>query len=274
MTNIKPFEDLEFSDDFIFYKVMQDKDACKGIIERLLQIKIDHIEYPELQKTIQPYYTTKGVRLDVYVKDSDKVFNVEMQNRIFPELGKRARYYQSMIDIDSLLKGQDYSELPESYVLFICNQDPIGDGRPRYNFITLCKQDRNLQLNDKIEKVFYNVKEYKKEEDPELKAFLNFVCTSDSTDSFTTELKTLVSRLKQAESNKTEYMSMNLHDQDIQREAREKALKEGERIGEEKGALQKAIEDTKLVISKYNIPVQQACADFGITPEMLSQSQK
>ena len=118
--SFKPVEDLVFSDDFMFGAVMRDPEICKGVIERLLQIKIDRIEYPEFQKTISPFYTKKGVRLDVYVADSDRVFDVECQSYKVENIGKRTRYYQSMIDIDSLMKSADYSELKESYVIFIC----------------------------------------------------------------------------------------------------------------------------------------------------------
>ena len=53
---IKKFEDLEFSDDFMFKKVMMDEEICKGVIERLLHIKVDHLEYPEIEKQLNPYY--------------------------------------------------------------------------------------------------------------------------------------------------------------------------------------------------------------------------
>ena len=65
---------------YIFEKVLQNAEICQELLERLLKIKIEHIEYPEIEKTISPYYETKGVRLDVYVKDSDKVFDIELQN--------------------------------------------------------------------------------------------------------------------------------------------------------------------------------------------------
>ena len=42
---IKPIDQLVFSDDFMFGAVMRDAEICKGVLERLLQIKIDHIEY-------------------------------------------------------------------------------------------------------------------------------------------------------------------------------------------------------------------------------------
>ena len=70
---MKKFDDLTFSDHYMFEKVLQNKEICKEILERLLKINITHIEYPEIEKEISPYYETKGVRLDVYVKDKDEV---------------------------------------------------------------------------------------------------------------------------------------------------------------------------------------------------------
>ena len=107
---IKPIEELTFTDDYMFGRVMQNPEICKGLLERLLKIKIDHIEYPEIEKTISPYYETKGVRLDVYLKDSDKVFDIELQNAIDFDLPFRTRYYQSMIDTDNLLKSSKFNQ--------------------------------------------------------------------------------------------------------------------------------------------------------------------
>ena len=74
---------------YMFEKVLQNAEICQELLERLLKIKIDHIEYPEIEKTISPYYETKGVRLDVYVKDSDKVFDIELQNALDDDLPLR-----------------------------------------------------------------------------------------------------------------------------------------------------------------------------------------
>ena len=64
----KPIEELTFTDDGMFQAVLHEEDICAEIIERLLHVKVNHIEYPELEKQIAPFYTTKGVRLDVYLK--------------------------------------------------------------------------------------------------------------------------------------------------------------------------------------------------------------
>ena len=61
----------------------------------------------------------------MYLKDSDKVIDIECQTNLKPALGKRTRHYQSMIDIDNLMKGEKYDKLKESYILFICKDDPF-----------------------------------------------------------------------------------------------------------------------------------------------------
>ena len=105
----------------MFGHIMKDKDICKTAMEILLDIKIDRIEYPELQKTVAPFYTSKGIRMDVYVDDGRRVYDVEIQNSEEVNLGKRTRYYQSMLDIDSLMQGQSYEELKESIIIFLCS---------------------------------------------------------------------------------------------------------------------------------------------------------
>ncbi|MBQ3837499.1 MAG: Rpn family recombination-promoting nuclease/putative transposase, partial [Treponema sp.] len=127
----KPFEELNFADDGMFQAVMKNPEASTELVERLLGVKVKKVEYPELEKVIEPYYTSHGVRLDVYLKDIDKVIDVELQTYEMDALGKRTRYYQSMVDIDSLMKGEDYTELKDSYILFICKFDPFRDEKNR-----------------------------------------------------------------------------------------------------------------------------------------------
>ncbi len=130
MSKIKPFEKLKFHDDFMFGLVMQDKELCREVLECLLGIKIRHLEYTEPQKDFTPLYTAHGIRLDVYVRDGDTVYDVEVQNRNEHDMGKRTRYYQSMMDADSLLKGHVYSELKRCVIIFLCRFDPFKKGIP------------------------------------------------------------------------------------------------------------------------------------------------
>ena len=155
-----------------------------------------------------------------------------MQARSRSALGIRTRYYQSMIDIDSLLKGQDYSELKESYILFICKEDPFDKnenekfGLPCYTFKSICEENPDVNLNDKTTKVVYNSSAWEKEKDEWLRNYLHYVFTNETgEDDFSRELSTAVEKKKQDEKFRSLYLSMNLHDRDIKEEAKEqKAL--------------------------------------------------
>lgn len=72
---------------------MQNPELCKELLHRILpDLKIDRIEYPELQKTIKPDIDARRVRLDVYVKDNkNTVYDIEMQVSNTRELPERSR---------------------------------------------------------------------------------------------------------------------------------------------------------------------------------------
>jgi len=229
----KSVDELTFIDDFMFGTVMKNKPICKGVLERLLHIKVGKIEYPSLQKTIAPFYESKGIRLDVYVAEPSRAFDIEIQTAIPPDLPKRTRYYQSLMDVDCLLRGQSYAELKESYVIFICTQDPFDKGLPVYTFENTCKENGALFLNDKSYKVFYNASAYGKEKDDELHALLRYLCEKQATSSFTQNIDALVETTKNNEKFRSLYMSLNIYKDDLLREG----SLIGEKIGFEKGVV-------------------------------------
>ncbi len=229
----KPVDELTFTDDGMFQEVLRDPEICAGLVDRLLHLSVGHIEYPELEKTIAPYYTSKGVRLDVYLKDSDKIIDVELQSYPQEALGKRTRYYQSMIDMDSLMKGEDYSELKDSYILFICKKDPFKDenknhfGLPCYTFRNICEEKPAVNLNDKSLKVIYNASAYREANDERIRNFLRFIHTNEpGKDDFSNRLSALVEKIKDNEKFRRDYAAMNLHDRDLTRAAKREGAAE------------------------------------------------
>jgi len=223
---MKKLEDLVFTDDYMFGAVLRDEELCIGVLERLLKIRIEKIEYPELQKAIKVGYEVHGIRLDVYVKDSDTVYDIEMQNTDLEALGKRTRFYQSLIDADYLLKGSHYSDLVESKIIFICKKDPFNKGLQVYSFKNLCTEDNSLELNDKTEKLLYNASSYNNEPNAELKAFMHYILTNEPTDSFTEKLTNKVLHIKESETFRTEYLKMYIGMEDEKRRAVKEAVKE------------------------------------------------
>lgn len=129
------------------------------------------------EKSIVYHPEYKGVRLDVYAKDEKQTrYNVEMQVERKPTLGKRSRYYQSQMDMEMLLTGEDYTELPNTYVIFICDFDPFGKDKYRYTFRTTCQESENVDLEDGRTTVFLNTRGKNESEVPgELVTFLQYM---------------------------------------------------------------------------------------------------
>ncbi len=74
-----------------------------------------------------------SVRLDILATDSvGTKYNIEIQRSDKGAGRKRARYNSSMLDANLLQKGEDFSELPETYVIFITENDVMGKGLPLY----------------------------------------------------------------------------------------------------------------------------------------------
>lgn len=102
---------------------------------------------------------------------------------------KRTRYYQGMIDLNLLDKGMDYTQLKQSFVIFVCTFDPFHIGRHVYTFENRCVEDPNLPLNDGTQKIILNTKGIFDDVRPELKRLLNFIDGRQPEDSFTQDLQ-------------------------------------------------------------------------------------
>ena len=137
-----------------------------------------------------------------------------------------------MIDIDMLAKGANFKELKESYVIFICKTDPFDLGEPCYKVKSIFENHPEKVFDDKTHKLFYNASAYKKETDPEIYAFLQYVRTNVPEDDFTAGIFENVEKAKENEQFRSEYMRCNIHDFD--------KLEEGKEIGRTEAKLANA----------------------------------
>ena len=203
----KPIESLTIIDDFMFGAVMSDPSLCKPLLERILNIRIERIEYPALQKVIHQRYGSKSVRLDVYAADeAGTVYNVEIQTTDRKNLPKRMRYYQGLIDLNILNRGEDYKALRKSFVIFICTYDPFGQGRWVYTFDNRCREDPALSLGDEAVKIVLNTRGHVGEISEELKNLLRYMDGCLPEDDYTRRLDSTVAEVRRDEKWRREYM--------------------------------------------------------------------
>lgn len=171
---------LTLSDSAMFERVMSNKKICKKMVETILNIELDHIEFHNTEQALTPRLGRKGVRLDAYLKDGKAVYDIEMQSYYIVNLERRFRYYQSAIDTSILSKGEDYRKLPESYIIFICTQDPFGADLPRYDIERTCVEDSRAEIQCGSHWVVLNAQSYQKEANESLRKLLEYIDKGDA----------------------------------------------------------------------------------------------
>lgn len=210
----KTLQMLTFKDAFVFgTTLIEDPECCKGIIELATGISVERIEVSmEESKIYHPEY--KSVRLDVYAKDEKHThYNIEMQTVTKPKLGRRSRYYHSQMDMSMLRTGQDYKELPDTIVIFICDFDPFEFEKYRYTFGKRCSEAEDADLDDGELTIFLSTHGKNEDEVPkELVAFLKYVkadlkeSTADFEDEFVKHLQNTVRSVKASREKEGHYM--------------------------------------------------------------------
>ena len=118
----------------IFMRNVFKKREC---LEYVLQVIMEKQDLHVIDQIIQKDYKNlqgRSAVMDCVAKDSTgKQFDVEIQQDNEEASPKRARYHSGLMDMNTLNPGQDFEELPESYVIFITRDDILGYGLPIYH---------------------------------------------------------------------------------------------------------------------------------------------
>ena len=111
----------------VFMRNVLKKRECT---EYVLQVIMDKKELKVVDQILQKDYKNlqgRSAVLDCVVRDSEgKQMDVEIQQDNEGASPKRARYHSGLMDMNTLNPGQNFDELPESYVIFITREDILG----------------------------------------------------------------------------------------------------------------------------------------------------
>ena len=148
--------------------------------------------------------------------------------------------------------------------------DPVGEGLPIYTFENICRENKNITLNDGTLKVIVNVKAYEKVENHELKNLLKYICDGTVINSLTREIAMNISEIKRNAKFAEEYMSFcaTLQDERAEgiREGMQRGKKEGRREGIKEGRREENINTARRM--------KKANCDIAFIKEMTGLSQK
>ncbi len=241
-------QELTIKDNFMFAAVMLEPENAKGLLELALGIQVEHVEV-SYEKSIVYNPEYKGVRLDVFLKDDAGThFNVEMQ-AASQRLEKRSRYYHNQIDMEMLVSGADYETLPDNYVLFICDYDPLGLKKYKYTVRHTLEEDGSYEYRDGSHTVFLSTVGTNDEAVPEaLVKFLKYVAAEpensedDYGDSYVRQLQKSVKKIKISRDMEGRYMLFEEMMKNEYKSGHEDGLKEGLEKGKIEGKIEGKID--------------------------------
>ena len=98
----------------------------------------------------------RSVRLDIHAVTADnRQINIEIQRQDKGAAAKRARYHSSILDANTLLPGDEFNKLPDTYVIFITEKDVLGYGEP-ICYIERFVKDKHILFDDGAHIIYVN----------------------------------------------------------------------------------------------------------------------
>ena len=269
-----PWNDIRLSNDWTFCKALEDERLCRKLVGEILGREVESVESILPHRNLQTSTLGKGVQIDIYVRDSEgNVFDIEMQMVSRGDLPRRVRYYHSMIDIDNAHKGMLYTDLPDTYVVFFCMEDPFGLGLRRYTFLPHCQENGTLSLDDGLHTVFYYCRGEHGDVGEQMAVFLRYVSgTIDRNEqlgngTLAAEADRAVRRLRRDEEWRMNLMFGYVHEQDIRDEGREEGRTElTSRLKKLREALDAAGRSSEFADAATDPELfSKLCKEFGIS---------
>ena len=214
-------------------------------LEYVLQVIMEKQDLKVIDQIIQKDYKNlqgRSAIMDCVARDSEgKQFDVEIQQDNEGASPKRARYHSGLMDMNTLNPGQDFDELPESYVIFITSDDILGYGFPIYHIDRHIKEADN-SFQDEAHIIYVNSR---KQEDTELGRLMHDLHCRNADKMHSPVLAKRVHELKDTQKG----VELMCHEM-------EKIYSEGMESGEKRGEL-KAKKETALSLAEMGLPVEK-----------------
>ena len=205
----EPFEKLDVMDNFLFNQLSTNPKTKEGFLRCLIKnllgkeigkivIRAENMIYPTLPDK-------RGVRLDVQIDELNlkdeitTIYDIEPHRDFERDYPKKIRFSQAQIDKNNMLSGNnDFSCMPELFIVNITNYDPFGDDQMVYTFQKKCIEAPEVVYNDGVTILYFNTTGTKGGSE-ELKNFLEYLEKSEPEKAVTTatqELQGYVEQIK------------------------------------------------------------------------------
>lgn len=143
-----------FDDEFMTAVFNKDIETTELLLRIILEqdLKVTEVKTQYVVHNIYGH----SVRMDIHAIGEDgQELDIEVQRADSGAEPKRARYNSSLIDANSLQAGKDYLKLPESWVIFITENDVLEGNLPIYH-IERTIVENGKRFNDAAHIIYVN----------------------------------------------------------------------------------------------------------------------
>ena len=250
---------LTIMNDVFMRNVFKKRECTEYVLQIIMNKKGLKITDQVLQKDYKNLQGRSAV-LDCVARDDDGMqMNVEIQQENEGASPKRARYHSGLMDMNTLNPGQDFDELPESYVIFITRDDVLGYGLQIYH-VNRKIEEVGEEFKDGAHIIYVNSKI---QNDTELGRLMHDLHCKNAADMYSGILADRVRELKETQKGMV-IMCNELE------EIYSEGVESGERRGIEKGELKKAREAT-ISLAKMGLPVDKIAQALNINVETVEE---
>lgn len=226
--NLERIKRLRLIDDDFMTKCFEDQiEATELLVNVILGVKwrVLSVSTQDTIKNLQG----RSLRLDIHaLAENGRDVNIEIQRQDKGAAPKRARYHSSILDANALFSGEDFDRLPETYVIFITENDVLGLGKQVYAIERMVAGE-NLPFGDGAHIVFVNSQI--RDDTPIGRLMHDFYCPS-ADDMYYGILSERVRHFKETEEG---VAAMCKIFEEVRAEGREEGREEGRAEGREAG---------------------------------------
>ena len=220
---------LTLMDDLFMQVVLEEQTCTEYILQTILDKSSLKLMEQRLQKRL-PNLHGRALVLDCLCTDEKGLlYNIEVQNSSAGAIPKRARYHAALMDTHTLKKGEKFSKLPESYVIFITDKDVLGEGEQLYQIERVIRKSGNL-FKDGSHILYFNTS---RQDDNALGKLARDFKEANPKEIQSDVLSHRVSSLKEGKLDREGEKKMNV----LLEKYRKKAVEEGMERGENRLAL-------------------------------------
>ena len=240
---MKTIDEVDLMDDIFMNLVASDPDVgeafCKILLSVLLQQKIEKVTVHVQRVLPGAGIDIRGIRLDVEVEEHiddtiANVYDIEPHNRHTKDFGKMLRFRQARIDSRYMKSGDnDYSHLPNLYMILITDIDYFGKDYMMYSFRNRCEEIPELEYEDGLRFLYFYTKGTKggSESIHNMLKYMQDSKQESAVDDATRELDRYVSDVRRDPEIRGNYMTFGDRIDWEKEMSREEGLKEGRQEG-------------------------------------------